>query len=162
MVAMSLWATNLRQITGAVGSQIRMEVYAGAGDKMATYYYQQQVVGNSANDIDITDLDYTGTDLARRKTASHNVKILGETKDYPRVTGHSDVGFFTNGKALIGCKLIFLKSTIKSEFLASIRTFAEEQVTFAFKGSLDKFLYDRPIAGTLVKVAGRWSHLIDL
>jgi hypothetical protein len=162
MVAMSLWATNLRQITGAVGSQIRMEVYAGAGDKMATYYYQQQVARNSASDIEITDMDYDGTDPDRRKAVSHNVKILGETKGYPRVTGHSDVGFFTSGKNLIECKLIFLKSTKKSEFLASILTSAGEQVTFEFKGSLDKPLYDRPIAGTLVKVPGRWGHLIDL
>jgi hypothetical protein len=162
MVAMSLWATNLRQITGAVASQIRMEVYAKAEDKMVTYYYQQKVTGAGANDIDMTDIDYEGTDPDRRKTASHNVKILGETKSYPRVTGHSDVGFFTGGKNLVTCKLIFLKSTNKSEFLASIQTSAGEQVTFGFIGSLDKALYDRPIAGTLVRVARRWPQLIDL
>ena len=102
MVAMSLWAANLRQITGAVGSQIRMEAYARAGDKMVTYYYQQKVAEKSTGDIDLTDLDYDGADPDKRKAASHKVKILGETKSYPRVTGHSDVGFFTSGKDLIG------------------------------------------------------------
>ena len=162
MVAMSLWATNLRQITGAIGSQIRMEVYAKADDKMATYYYQQTVAGTGANDIDLIDIDYSGSDRDRQKAASHNVKIMGETKSYPRVTGHSEVGFFTSGKNLVTCKLFFLKSIHKSEFLASIQTSAGEQVTFEFKGKLDSGLYDRPIAGTLVGVVGRWGHLIDL
>src|SRR6185503_12765357 len=98
MVAMSLWATDLRQITGAVGSQIRMEIYARTADKMVTYYYLQKLAGGVDGDIDLADLDYQqNADRGRQKAATHKVKMLGETEQYPRVTGHSDIDFFTHG-----------------------------------------------------------------
>lgn len=162
MLAMLLWAAGLRQITGAIGSQIRMEIYAKLGDKMVTYYYVQKVAGNVANDIEFTDVDYKASDPSKRKAVSHKVKILGETKNYPRVTGRDDVKFLTGGKATASCKLTFLKSIKKSVFLASIGTSAGQLVTFEFGGSLERAMYDKPITGVLAMIPGKWAHLIDL